>query len=162
MPVTLPEHVQSIGISGTRDPMSSDQEHAFFDLIIQGLRAGATELHHGACTGADAFAHYHMATQAIVTHVHPPTDKKFSAEDFLLRHPRRVDHEAKSYTDRNGDIAEACTILIAAPRYPEDDVKSKRSGTWQTVRKAHSLGKPVFIADYEGNQYQYEPKAAAK
>jgi hypothetical protein len=162
MPVLTLDNITSAGVSGTRDNMPVEQQHAFFDLILQQLRSGATELHHGACTGADAFAHFHMISQAgVITHVHPPTDKKCSAEGSLMRHSRRVDHEAKPYGERNDDIVAAIDVLVAAPAYPEDDPRSKRSGTWQTIRKADAAGKPVFIAAADGSQYMYQPRKTA-
>jgi hypothetical protein len=158
MPALTLDKVTSVGVSGTRENMTAEQQHAFFDLILQQLRNGATELHHGACTGADAFAHFHMISQAgVITHVHPPADKKCSAENSLMRHSRRIDHEAKPYAERNDDIVRSIDVLVAAPQYPEKDPRSKRSGTWQTIRKAHAAGKPVFIADADGSQYPYEP-----
>lgn len=161
MPVPVLENITSVGVSGTRGDMPIEQQHAFFDLILRQLRSGATQLHHGACTGADAFAHFHMISQAgVITHVHPPADKKCSAEPSLMRHSRRVDHEAKAYGERNDDIVRAIDVLVAAPQYPEKDPRSKRSGTWQTIRKAAAAGKPVFIADADGSQYPYEPGKA--
>lgn len=129
--------------------MSDDQSHAFFDIIIQHIREGAREIHHGACTGSDAFVHHHMQFQMVETHVHPPTDKKYSAMDFLIRHNRRIDHEPATYAVRNQAIADASDILIISPRYPEKDDRSKRSGTWQTARMAVKVGKPVIVVDYD-------------
>lgn len=144
--------VKSIGVSGTREGMSDEQAHAFFNALIEEIRLmppGEGEVHHGACEGTDAFTHFHMQFQQVMTHVHPPTDKKFSAFDHLMRHNRRVDHEAKPYPARNQDIVDASQKLIAAPRYPEKDERSRRSGTWQAVRMAAKAGKPVTIVDYE-------------
>lgn len=156
----IPERIKSFGVSGTRETMCSNQEHAFFDLMLQAIRAGAAEMHHGACVGADQFAHWHMAEHRIITHVHPPVDKKFSAEKFLLRHVLRVDHEAKPYKERDQDIVDALDILIIAPLYPEKDPQSKRSGTWMTARMAHAAGKIVLVADAQGREYKYGDETA--
>jgi hypothetical protein len=156
----LPDHITSIGVTGTREKLMAAQEHNFFDLLIRGVRRGATEVHHGACTGLDQFTHHHMSTQLVITHVHPPTDKKFSAESVLLRHPRRVDHEAKPYGERNQDIVDEADVLFGAPKFPEDHPQSKRSGTWQTIRKADAAGKLVLYADGNGDVYRYEREAA--
>jgi len=151
----FPDAIRSFGVSGTRETMTSVQEHAFFDLMLRAIRAGATELHHGACTGADQFAHWHMTEHRIITHVHPPVDKKYSAETFLLRHVLRVDYEAKPYGERNQDIVDASDVLLIAPLFPENDPKSKRSGTWMTARMADAAGKLVLVADSEGKQSKY-------
>ncbi len=144
--------IRSIGVSGTREQMSDDQAHAFFNALIEEVRLmppGEGEVHHGACDGTDAFTHFHMIQQQVMTHVHPPTDKKCSAVDHLMRHNRVVMHDPKPYAARNQDIVDASQKLIAAPRYPEKDERSKRSGTWQAVRMAVKAGKPVTIVDYE-------------
>jgi hypothetical protein len=155
--------IKSIGVSATREALSESQQHAFFDLLMQYYRTGATEVHHGACTGGDAFIHMQASRLLLTTHVHPPTIKTHSAEAFLLRHPRRVDHEAKPYGERNDDIVEAADVVIIAPRYPEKHEHSKRSGTWQTARKAKAAGKLVRVADYDtGEQWTYfDPANAA-
>lgn len=50
-----------------------------------------------------------------------------------------------SYRDRNMHIVQMCTNLVAFPAFPEFNVKSRRSGTWQTVRMAKRVGKSVQI-----------------
>jgi hypothetical protein len=42
--------------------------------------------------------------------------------------------EGSSYKDRNQRIVELCDSLFYMAEYPEDDSRSRRSGTWQTVR----------------------------
>lgn len=149
--------VKSVGVTGTRETLSNPQQHAFFDTVLQFIRQGATEVHHGACVGADAFIHFHFINQPNVwVHVHPPTNTQYSAMLQLQRGVRRVDYEPKTYADRNGDIVEAGDVLVAAPRFPEKDERSKRSGTWMTVRKGKAAGKLVLIVDYEdGNVWKY-------
>jgi hypothetical protein len=147
--------LRSVGVSGTREEMPAEQQHTFFSLIIEAIRLGATEVHHGACVGADAFVHFHMQTQLVTTHVHPPSDTAFSAMSFLMRHNRRVDHDPKPYAARNQDIVDASDVLIAAPRYPEKDSRSKHSGTWMTVRKAADAGMLVLIAGAGGEVSRY-------
>jgi hypothetical protein len=83
-------------------------------------------------------------------------DKKFSAFDGLMRHSRRVNHEPKVYAERNQDIVDASDVLLAAPEFPEKDDKSKRSGTWQTVRKADAAGKLVLVVDASGKVGVYK------
>jgi hypothetical protein len=156
MTATTAKKVRSIGVSGTRENLSMAQQHALFRLLIDQIRDGATEVHHGACVGADAFVHFHMQTQQVTTHVHPPVDDKFSAMSHLMRHNRRLDYAPKPYAERNQDIVDAADVLLAAPRWPENDPKSKRSGTWQTIHKAAAKGILVMIADNDGNTFPYE------
>ncbi len=50
-----------------------------------------------------------------------------------------------SYRDRNLAIVAASRSLIAFPEYPEEHRKSRRSGTWQTIRLARAAGIPVTV-----------------
>jgi hypothetical protein len=47
-----------------------------------------------------------------------------------------------------GDVL--CDRLIAIPRYPENHARSRRPGTWMTVRIARRAGKPVEITVLNG------------
>lgn len=46
-----------------------------------------------------------------------------------------------TYADRNARIVEESTVIFGLPAYPEDDPRSRRSGTWQTIRMARRAGK---------------------
>lgn len=46
-----------------------------------------------------------------------------------------------TYADRNALLVELGTMVCGLPAYPEDDPRSKRSGTWQTIRMARRAGK---------------------
>lgn len=46
-----------------------------------------------------------------------------------------------TYADRNELLVELGTAVCALPAYPEDDWRSRRSGTWQTARMARRAGK---------------------
>jgi hypothetical protein len=144
------EPVTSIGVSGTREKMPIAQLHVVYYLLLAAVNDGATEFHHGACYGLDAFVHHHMSRQDVTIFVHPPTIKRLSAESELARTDRVVFLKAKSYADRNQDIVDGCEKLIAAPLYPEDDSRSARSGTWMTVRKARAAGRLVVIVKNDG------------
>lgn len=51
--------------------------------------------------------------------------------------------ETSSYRDRNAALVKPATELIAYPQYPEQDGRSRRSGTWQTIRLARNAALPV-------------------
>jgi hypothetical protein len=51
-------------------------------------------------------------------------------------------HTAKEYLARDGEIARRCDIGIAAPRTDKEEI---RSGTWATVRRMRTAGKPVIF-----------------
>lgn len=48
-----------------------------------------------------------------------------------------------TYRERNVRLVAEGGILFGFPAYPEDDPRSRRSGTWQTIRMARRAGKPV-------------------
>jgi hypothetical protein len=43
-----------------------------------------------------------------------------------------------TYEDRNAELARRGTVTYGLPAYPEDDPRSARSGTWQTIRMARA------------------------
>jgi hypothetical protein len=46
-----------------------------------------------------------------------------------------------TYADRNAELVTRATMVFGFPAYPEDDPRSARSGTWQTIRMARTAGK---------------------
>ena len=50
-----------------------------------------------------------------------------------------------SYADRNAALVAAGDATVAFPDYPENHPRSRRSGTWQTVRMAHRANKIVLV-----------------
>ncbi len=53
--------------------------------------------------------------------------------------------ERSSYRNRNQRIVERATELRAYPSHAERDPRSRRSGTWQTVRLARAAGLTVEV-----------------
>jgi len=49
------------------------------------------------------------------------------------------------YRERNERIVDQCSVLYAFPAFPEDHPRSRRSGTWLTIRMARKAGKPVKL-----------------
>lgn len=46
-----------------------------------------------------------------------------------------------TYKDRNAEIVRRSVMLFGFPAYPEDDPRSARSGSWQTIRMARRARK---------------------
>ena len=137
-----------VGFTGTRDGMTDEQRRAF---IAWAKTAGATELHHGCCLGADADAVNVFLSAAdlgftrplVVAH-QPAKKAMLSNEAFMLSDRRQAPLD---YLVRNRNIVDASEILVACPKGPEE----QRSGTWSTVRYARKQGKRVLIFWPDGN-----------
>jgi len=126
-----------LGMTGTRHnitPMQSEWLHKQL--------ARATELHHGACVGADAAAHQIARDGGLRIVVHPPVDERLMMprDEFGTWLP------AKPYLDRNRDIVDAVDEMIALPDGPE----RSHGGTWYTVRYARGRGKVLRICQPDG------------
>lgn len=127
-----------IGITGTRRTPKQVQ----YSMLYNALRGFRWEqddvtLHHGDCVGADAAGNKFATQFGFTTVAHPPTNPRhraFCASDTIL--------EPKKYMDRNADIVNAISILIAMPYL---DIEEKRSGTWATVRMARKQAKRIVI-----------------
>jgi len=125
-----------LGFTGTR-ALTSDME-VLLDSYLT-ARAGCIVLHHGACQGADEFAHQIAVDNHIPVVVHPPTDTKWEMRD-LKEQPGVTIMPRQPYLVRNRAIVNATAMLLAVPAGPE----KVRSGTWSTVRYAKKQGKSVY------------------
>ena len=134
-----------IGFTGTQVGMTSAQR-----LTIGGMLTGlggpfrdgqpptwGARAHHGDCVGADAEFHQLCRFHGLWIVGHPPLNSSRRAWcQFDAIMP-----EAE-YLERNRAIVDACSVLFAAPREPNEQA---RSGTWSTVRAARRAGKPHIV-----------------
>jgi hypothetical protein len=125
----------SIGFTGTQLGMTDAQKATLRKL----LDGGGGEIHHGDSIGADAEAHNIADECGHAIIIHPPTNHSKRA---WCEVPRHMMQPEKPYPNRNRDIVNETTSLIATPAEPEEQL---RSGTWSTVRFAKKQGKPVFV-----------------
>jgi len=109
------------------------------------------EVVHGGCVGADAFAGQtgliYSGAFPGGTDVHAviPADMRQVPADWRQHcHTYEVMPEGSSYRDRNKRIVRRAQVLFAVADYPEDHGKSRRSGTWMTVRIAQEANIPIF------------------
>jgi hypothetical protein len=125
-----------VGFTGTQLGMSAFQKDSLRATL---KRLGATELHHGDCVGADAEADVIGRELGCRIVIHPPTDPRKRA--FCAR-GEDVVWEPRSYMERNQDVVDETSSLVAAPHVDAEEI---RSGTWSTVRKAVRAGKQVIV-----------------
>jgi hypothetical protein len=121
-----------IGFTGTQSGMTQRQGEVVWWLV----RHKQFYAHHGDCVGADA--EFHAIVKQVEwcygVVVHPPTNA--SKRAFVALDPvRDVVRLEKPYLERNHDIVDESTWLIATPK---EDFMVLRSGTWSTVRYARS------------------------
>jgi hypothetical protein len=126
-----------IGFTGTREGMTPEQRKTLL-LCLQMAKLGSGKfplvIHHGSCIGADEEVHQIGFTMGLIRAVHPPTDEKLMA-------PCRGEHryEPKDYLERNKDIVNEATLVIACPAQREE--QGRGSGTWSTIRYAQDKHK---------------------
>lgn len=131
----------AVGFTGTRERLTSRQDStliAWFILRERGV------FHHGDCVGADAAAHAAALYHGWRIEAHPglgPINLRAFCTGYSRLHP------AKPNLERNADIVNAATELLACPNGPE----VVRSGTWSTVRKARSRGLTITIIWPDGS-----------
>lgn len=126
-----------IGFTGSRFGMAYAQREAVRDLLAVLRKERRNTFHHGDCVGADAEAH-DLVRGVWAVEIHPSS---ISTRRAFCRGAWRV-YPVKPPLERNKDIVDACSILIATPG---TSTEVQRSGTWATVRYARKQGKEIYI-----------------
>lgn len=135
---------RSVGFTGTQQGMSAPQIVELRRLLIL---EDPGDFHHGDCVGADAEADVVARSLGCHMVIHPPSNSAKRAwcgsegDDIWTPAP---------YLDRDLDIVESSTLLIAAPLSEREEV---RSGTWYTVRAARRAGRRVLVIRRNGESY---------
>ncbi len=136
--------INSLGFTGSRYGMSTEQKATFKSLLYELTNDGHTikEFHHGGCVGADSNAHYFVRVLMpgchIVIHQGPANKTEFKSwvrGDTMLA--------PKAFLARNIDIIDASDLMIATPLEEAEPVRG--GGTWHTVRNARRLNRPLKI-----------------
>lgn len=122
-----------VGFTGSRKGMTMSQ-HEQLARVLAWLRSGwqfesgePLEFHHGNSPelGADQQAAAIAVRLGYTEYRHNPEDRSSSA---MLQ--------------RNREIVQSIDILVAAPEY---NAEKLRSGTWATVRYARAAGLPIVM-----------------
>lgn len=130
--------MNKVGFTGTQEPISDYQR---MDLTNMVRNIGLSEGHHGDCVNADAEFHKIIAQFGWRKIVHPgpsTTLRAYCEGDLVL--------PVKPNLERNRDIVDETSMLIACPKGPEE----QRSGTWSTIRYARRLCRPIHILMPDG------------
>jgi hypothetical protein len=136
-----------IAATGTREPVSDAQRAWVYQTFEQGVLDGSIQrIHHGACTGADAFIHEVALESGIHIDVWPPILTKHLAPQCILNHPLVTVHHAMPYFNRDREVVRGGVAgLIALPRQDSQPTPESWGGTWYTVDFAERLGRSVVI-----------------
>lgn len=137
-----------LGITGSRNGLSPRQ-YEFGRGFLYGVYP--TEMHHGACIGADAEMHFmvlrtHNLRNRIHVVVHPPVEKYSLAEGCLEESKWTAVLPPRPYLERDAAIVAHADRLLAFP----DGPPRNRSGTWYTIRCALRKGIPVTVCFPDG------------
>jgi hypothetical protein len=135
-----------VGFTGARGGMSAYQREQFQSLVTS---LGIRTFHHGDCVGADAEAHDIVSSTlpSCPIVVHPPTNGTMRAYK-VGKSAGSKSLGPKDYIQRNHDIVDSTSILIATPQGgPGSELEpgAKRSGTWATIRYARSMGRKIYV-----------------
>ena len=128
-----------LGFTGTQRGMTAHQGERLWDLI----RHCDFYAHHGCCVGADeefdAIARLAPGLRGFVFHPCDLPLKQFKFSRDILRDDVRP---IKRPLDRNQDIVDECSCMVATPK---ESAPQLRSGTWATLRRALGAKRPVAI-----------------
>jgi hypothetical protein len=129
-----------VGFTGTELGMTPPQ----FDATAEVFRKFGADVrfHHGMCVGADAEAHQ-LARGRDWFVVGHPCDLTHMQAQLVVDELREV----KRPLDRNQDIVDAVSYLVATPAEYQE---VQRSGTWATVRRARKAGIPIHLVYPDG------------
>lgn len=151
-PALISEGFVTLGLTGTRRFPYARRE--FLKRYLSSLGTEPDRVVSGACVGFD-----HAAGEAAIElwpraqHlVVVPSDHSRVAwwwrpDEVTKGFPQVIEQQmpaGTTYEHRNQAIVDHSTVLVYCAEYEEDDLRSQRSGTGQTVRMAVRAGLPVF------------------
>lgn len=140
-----------IGFTASRDGAADAQDEAMCHWMANRPNA---ELHHGDCIGGDNSAYLYARFLSWRTVAHPakvhPSLRAFTLSDEI--------RPVKPPLDRNRDIVDETTELVALPKGPEE----QRSGTWATVRYARKCQRQITIIWPDGSVTVEPAKSGAQ
>lgn len=137
------DFMKSIGFTGTREGMTDKQKREVL-TFLRGVKF--TEVHHGACRGADAEFHDLIIRNfpwiKIIIHPASLNGKDIGVQNSLRLPDSLEIKESKNPIERDHDIVNESSALIACPKSNKEEV---RSGTWATIRYSNKVGKDIHI-----------------
>ena len=140
----IPATPPVVAFSGSRHGLNHAQI-ARIERIVLALSRD-TLIVTGACMGVDACVAMTAFDAGYRVHTVVPYEFNYRYYDRDYAQHCQTSEFVRTYADRNARMVELSTDgLIAFPLFPEDDRRSRFSGTWQTVRMARKAEKAVQI-----------------
>lgn len=138
--------VRSVSFTASRDMDEAAQDGVVTNVLM--VHVPFVERYvTGACTGGDAFIGcwlYENRPEAEHVVVVPADRSRIAAWWRYAEEERPVTviemPPGTTYADRNARLVAEGNAVFAFPAYPENDPRSRRSGTWQTVRMSRHVG----------------------
>jgi len=127
-----------IGFTGSQKGMTPKARQSLYDLF---MKVNGVDFHHGDCVGSDEQAHHLASSLQYSIAIHPPENDEKRAFCQPTLDGRMF--PAKDYLDRNQDIVDASTYLMATPNSYKE--RRRGSGTWATIRRARKKGIRISI-----------------
>lgn len=137
-----------IGFSGTRQGMTNDQV-LHVHMLLGDLRgAGASQVTHGMCQGADkqfhdmakALGYFTIGAPGVLSDGSPYMRAKIECDMVLPEKPFLV---------RNLQIVHEVDLMLVTPK--EQAEQGKGSGTWASIRYTRKAKKPLIIVYPDGS-----------
>ena len=137
--------IKAVSFTATRD-LDRYDERVYVKDILKNEVPEADEYITGGCVGGDAYigrtlyALYPNAHHTVIV----PNNWKLVDPWWLTVDGKPVGifqmPDRSSYRERNQQLVLRATLVYGFPAYPEAHGKSKRSGTWQTIRASRTAG----------------------
>jgi len=127
-----------VGFTGTKKRMTKKQKMMIKKILIK-FKDIIDEYHHGDCIGSDEEFHEIVSSLGFnfKINIHPPINPKYRAfckGGIIL--------PSKEYIERDDDIIDASTLMLATPKEFHEIL---HSGTWTTIRHSIKKGIPLAI-----------------
>jgi len=126
-----------VSFSGARKLEEHQQRIVVTSLnVLKG--SGTNEFTTGACQGVDEFIgrycaeHFPEAVHRVIVPANRTLICEYGWATEVIEMPEGTD-----YRERNFRLLDHAEVLLAFPAYTQEDLRSKRSGTWQTIREAN-------------------------
>jgi hypothetical protein len=141
--------MRTLGFTGSRELLY--EEEVEVEQILYTLNGDGVVT--GACIGLDEFVAKWFATNRphMKQIIYVPGDRSrvnmafVDAMEILPQVSVVFMPKNSSYAERNLAIVASCEILLGFPRERESHPNSRRSGTWQTIRKGRLANKTVHV-----------------